>query len=323
MAGMQHATMKSIPFSVRFKAWWEGYPVEAVHAPKNRQRPPVNVEAKKAPAQPIDPNEPWGPATIEAAQSIWGQGFCGPCSKDYLEGLNQQLELQPNMAILQLGAGLGGAAQALADRYNVKVRGLEASKALVETSNAAGGPSQGQSNTRITAYNPEQLPGFKNKFDGAFSEEALFTVECKRELLSKVEEQLKPGGRLSFTEYMLGSDAAMGKENYQNWLDNERRRPHPIMLEELKDMLNDLQMQVHVSTDISPQFITMVKKAWVDAGKLATKLAEKPDGVDKIRALAKEAKLWESRRKIIESGDLRLWRVVARKKPGIRMLSDW
>jgi len=356
MIAVNQIKFKNIPISVRVKAWWEGYQVDALQDVKSGRaatakslrssgRPisdglgadgsgaggmggrsnPVTVGALRGDGNPGNERraEPWSKASVEASQAIWGKGFCGPSNEGYLNELSEQLDIKPNTSILQLGAQLGGQAQELADRYRIKVRGLEASSMLLEIGSQMGEEKRAHPNTRISPYNPESFDGFNSKFEGAFSQEALFSVEGKRDLLAQVESQLRPGGRLSLTEYMLGSNAALEKDIYHNWTKHERRAPYPVLLEEMKDILTDLKLEVHVSEDISPQYNSMVKQAWADVGTLATKLAEKPEGVEKIRAIASEAEIWQAREKITASGDLRMWRIVARKKPALRMLSDW
>jgi len=332
MLAVNRLTFKNVPLTVRFKAWWEGYEVDALVNPPKRAKPaearPINAGLKPLTPQPEPEGakgirEPWNAASVEAAQSVWGQGFCGPSNEGYLEELSEQLDIRPHTSILQLGAGLGGQAKMLADTHKVKIRGLEASSELLELGSQTGSAPAGDANIRLSPYDPENFQGIKQKFENAFSQEALFTVEGKRDLLAQVEDQLRPGGRLSLTEYMLTSTAAIQKDVYENWCKHERRVPHPVLLEEMKDILADLKLEIHVTKDISPQYNSMVKKAWAHARALATRLAENPEGVEKIRAIAKEAELWQAREKILESGDLKMWRIVARKKPTIRMLSDW
>jgi len=332
MFAAEQFTFKNIPLTTRFKAWWEGYPVDALVNPPKRPRSaevrPIDGGLKPLTPQP-EPDgakslrEPWSAASVEAAQSVWGQGFCGPNNEGYIEELSEQMDIRPHTSILQLGAQLGGQAQMLADRLKVKVRGLEASSELLELGSQSATPARAHPNIRLSPYDPENFLGFNQKFEGAFSQEALFTVESKRDLLAQVEDQLRPGGRLSLTEYMLTSTDVLKKDIYENWCRHERREPHPVVLEEMKDILADLKLEIHYTKDISPQYNSMIKRAWAQAQTLATKLAENPEGVEKIRAIAKEAELWQAREKILASGALKMWRIVARKKPTIRMLSDW
>ena len=332
MFAAEQFTFKNIPLTTRFKAWWEGYPVDALVNPPKRTRPaevrPIDGGLKPLTPQPEPDGAknlriPWSAASVEAAQSIWGQGFCGPNSEGYIEELSEQMDIRPHTSILQLGAQLGGQAQMLADQQKVKVRGLEASSDLLELGSQANPPPRAHPNMRLSPYDPESFGGFQQKFEGAFSQEALFTVEGKRDLLAQVEDQLRPGGRLSLTEFMLTSTAVLKKDTYEDWSIRERRAPHPVLLEEMKDILAELKLEIHFTKDISPQYNSMVKRAWARAQTIAAKLAERPEGVEKIRAIAKEAEVWQAREKILASGDLKMWRLVARKKPTIRMLSDW
>jgi len=68
----------------------------------------------------------------------------------------------------------------------------------------------------------------------------------------------------------------------------------------------------------------MITQAWAGADEVAAKLAKREDGAGMIQTLMREAEYWTRRKKLLESGDLLLWRIVANKKPGgPGMMSDW
>lgn len=309
------------------KAWWEGYDSDEIkerlkqNAPAEEATPEAQNRTKDQ--EPISADN-WSEQAVDIAQFIWGDGFCGPGGPDYIVALSKLLALSPEMSMLQIGAGLGGPARVLADRFGVWMTGYEESETLVDKGNSLSKMAGLEKKAILTPYDPETMECFDRKFDRALSREALFTIRDKDSMIAKIEEKLKPGGIFLMTEYVLGSDAAVTKDRYKDWLIGERKKPFPIMADELTDMLKDNHLQVRVSEDISMKYISMITKAWAGADEVAMKLAKTDDGSQKIQALMAEAEFWTRRKKLLESGDLKLWRIVASKKSSGPMgMSDW
>lgn len=319
-----------MPIGLRLKAWWEGYDPDEIKK-RLREREKVSAVEEPGPVEaPIkmsisaDTIDPWDEETIDIAQYIWGKGFCGPGGPEYIVALSKLLALSPEMSMLQIGAGLGGPARVLADRFGVWITGYDASANLVEKGNKLSKMAGLEKKAALEYYNPEEVESFGRKFDRALSKEALFTIQDKNNIIANIEDKLKPGGLFLMTEYVLGSDAVIGKDRYKEWVVGERHHPYPILAEELVGLVKGNRMQVRVSEDISMQYIEMINKAWSGADEVAAKLAKQDDGTQKIQVLMREAEFWTRRKKLLESGDLKLWRIVANKKSsGPSMMSDW
>ena len=317
-----------MPIGLRLKAWWEGYdPNEIKQRIADREaevapaEEPVAPEKKQLSADNIDP---WDEETIDIAQFIWGQGFCGPGGPEYIVTLSKLLALSPEMSMLQIGAGIGGPARVLADKFGVWITGYEASQSLVEKGNTMSKMAGMEKKAALEFYNPEDFGGFDRKFDRAMSKEALFAIQDKKNIIAQVEDKLKPGGLFLMTEYVIGSDSVVGKDRYKEWMVGERMHPYPVLADELVGMVKSNRLQVRVSEDISMQYVEMINKAWSGADEVAAKLARQEDGTQKIQTLMREAEFWTRRKKLLETGDLKLWRIVANKKStGPSMMSDW
>lgn len=317
-----------MPLGLRLKAWWEGYDPDEIKKRIRDQAPapetestPVITEKKKV---TIDTIDPWDQETIDIAQYIWGQGFCGPGGPEFIVSLSKLLALSPEMSMLQIGAGLGGPARVLADKFGVWMTGYDSSKTLVEKGNQLSKMNGMEKKAALEHYDPEELESFGRKFDRALSKEALFTIQDKKNIIANIEDKLKPGGLFLMTEYVLGSDATIGKDRYKEWVQGERQKPYPVLAEDMVDLVKGNRMQVRVSEDISTQYIEMINKAWAGADEVAAKLARDEDGTQKIQILMREAEFWTRRKKLLESGDIKLWRIVANKKSsGPSGMSDW
>ncbi len=317
-----------MPLGLRLKAWWEGYDPDEIKKRIRDQAPvpetadnPVAEEKKKVTVDTIDP---WDEETVDIAQYIWGKGFCGPGGPEFIVSLSKLLALSPEMSMLQVGAGLGGPARVLADKFGVWMTGYDSSKTLVDKGNKLSKMNGMEKKAALELYNPEELESFDRKFDRALSKEALFTIQNKNNIIANIEDKLKPGGLFLMTEYVLGSDATIGKDRYKEWVQGERQKPYPVLADDLVELVKNNRLQVRVSEDISMQYVEMINKAWAGADEVAAKLARDDDGTQKIQILMREAEFWTRRKKLLESGDIKLWRIVANKKSsGPSMMSDW
>lgn len=332
MAGKK--SNKKMPLGLRLKTWWEGYDADEVNKrfvetlpdePKPEVKEEPKVEEKKETQSGLAV-DPWDEKTIDIAQYIWGKGFCGPGGPEYIVGMSKLLALSPEMSMIQLGADIGGPARTLADRFGVWMTGYEQDESLVKAGNEMSKMQGLTKKVELETYAPDHkdFTGFDRKFDRAMAKESLCFIENKQAVITAVEEKLKPGGLFLITDYVLGHDAATAKDNYKSWKVGERSNPYPVMAEDLSEMLKSANMQVRVSEDISIQYVEMINKAWRGADKIAAQLAKEEDGANMIQILMREAEFWTRRKKLLEHGDLKLWRVVANKKSGgPSMMSDW
>jgi len=318
-----------VGMGLRLKAWWEGYDTDEIKKRLKDRQPDEFIEpeeeapkeAKNFDAENIDP---WDEETIDIAQYIWGKGFCGPGGPDYVISLSKLLALSPEMSMLQIGAGLGGPARVLVERFGVWITGFETSGMLVEKGNKLSKMAGLERKVVLEQYDTENQEGFDRKFDRAISKEALFTIQDKASMISNIEDKLKPGGLFLMTEYVIGSDAVPARDRYKEWMVGERSHPYPVLADDLVEMLKASRMQVRVSEDISRQYVEMINQAWAGADEVAAKLAKRENGTAMIQTLMREAEFWTRRKKLLESGDLMLWRIVANKKSGgPSMMSDW
>lgn len=321
-----------LPLKLRLKAWWEGYDEEELKKRLSDRMPVPEVEPEEdqpeeepaAPAPSGEEIEPWDEDKININQYIWGEGFCGPGGPDYIIQLSKLMALSPEMSMVQIGAGLGGPARVLVERFGVWMTGFEDSRKLVEKGMEMSTKLGLEKKAQLSWYDPETLDAFERRYDRAMAKEALFTIENKKGIIEAVEDKLKPGGLFLITDYVLGAESTVTKDRYKEWRVGERRMPYPVMSDELTEMVKAARMQVRVSEDITQSYVEMINKAWSGADEVAAKLARQEDGTKLIQILMQEAEFWTRRKKLLESGDIKLWRIVANKKSsGPSMMSDW
>lgn len=335
---MKATTRQALPFKLRLKAWWQGYDSAEVaarlHASQTGKEPepvskPVVKKPETAPVNLDDPElpfDPWDSNRVEIAQYIWGEGYCGPGGPDHIIDMCKLLALSPEMSLLEIGANLGGPARTLADKYGSWVTGYETSARLVELANEKSHMTGLGKKAIVKHYDTETIDDFERNFDRALAKETLYTIRDKARLLALVEHHLKPGGLFLITDFVLGSESVPGKESYREWLESEsaKRRPYMVTSQDFAQLLKNARFNIRVNEDVSASYINIVNNAWKGADKVAAQLAHQDDGETLLQALLAEAEFWSRRARMLESGDLRVWRFLAGKK-GDRpvMMSDW
>ncbi len=332
-----------LPLSLRLKAWWEGYDVDevarryqarmAAHGTQQDGSGDAGAsESQEFETRDVDEgtggppaaSANWSQAKIDVAQYIWGEGYCGPGGPDYIVALSKLMALSPEMSMLQIGCALGGPARVLVERFGVWITGYDESPDLVRVGNELSEKLGMKRKAQLTTYDLDNFEGFDRKYDRALSKEALFTLKNKRAMIEAIEDKLKPGGLFLATDLVLAQENAVASDDYRAWKVGERSTPHMVTADELSGMFKHARLQVRVSEDISDTYIKMINDAWVGADDVAAALAKEPDGAEKVQVLMNEAQFWTRRKKMLESGKLRLWRIVANKKAaGPSMMSDW
>ncbi len=296
----------------RFRAWWEGYEVlEPLDAPDNV------VETE--PQREVPAARDLEPARVKLVQDLWGEGFSSPGSHEHILTMVNIFALDPAMTVIDLGAGLGGAARTMSKKFGVWVTGFEADKDLSEAGMALSVKYGMSEHVPIKTFNPDKFQHKPMSVDCVFSKEFLFTVEDKKEFLTSIEILLKKKGQLLFTDYVLAKPGSRS-EAQTKWIDLEPRKPHPWALSDYKEALSNLQLEIRVTEDVTSAFRAMVVKG------LSKYIQSTPPGSVSGGAaptLVDEVELWIRRVQALDDGFLKVCRVHAFKKDSDKMMSDW
>ncbi len=301
----------------RFQAWWDG---DEILEPSAEPVAAADAESElEHPEQDDAPREYWEPARVSLVQDIWGRGFASPGGRDYIMSKVTIFALDPAMTVLDLGAGLGGAARFMCEKFGVWVTGLEADAALAEAAMALSVRAGMSEKVPINAFDPKAFEPKAKSVDCVFSKEFLFTVGNKPKFLKAVERLLKLKGQFLFTDYVLAKPH-LKSPVLKEWMAHEPLKPYPWAIEDYHDALTGLHLDIRVTEDVTEDFRAMVIKGWTDyiqstrQGRLSA---------DSAVVLVDEVELWTRRVQAIDSGDLKVCRVHVFKKDSERMMSDW
>lgn len=303
----------AISWRQKIAAWWNGVELDAPaeeedlpslrsHVAKDAE--PVSIEL------PEVVKDTWTSARIKVAERIWGCGYVTPGGADYVMKLVRVFGLNPKMSIADINAGPGGSSRAISEAFGMWVTAMEPSETLaahgMEESTMAGMAKK----VPIIAYDPESVELRANGFDCIFAKELFYTVVNKRHLFATVAKALKKNGQLLFTDFVLAKTDHMEEET-ANWAAHEPRRPEMWSVKQIREYLEKQGLDIRVEDDISDEMCGLILQGWMEAVKNFRPGHFEPELGE---ALLAEAELWTRRLGVLQSGDVRLYRIYALKR---------
>ena len=303
-----------IPFRIRFSAWWEGYDPEDLY-PGDPERLEFDTGRKPAAAASKERSGPktkvplWTADRIQVVERLWGAGMHTPGGEDHVQSLVKPFSLNPTMTVLDLGAGLGGCARAMAKAYGSWVTGLEQWKILAEAGMERSRLAGLDKKAPVDFYDPATLALKPNGYNCVFAKEAFFTLPDKIRLFEAVAQALRPGGQLCFTDYVT-PETAGATPPVETWRSHEPLEPHLCSSQDTLELLQQNRLDVRICEDITDMHQALVLQGWRDLTQ-----ALKPGSVapETVPHLVNEAELWARRGAVLRSGDLRVYRFYAIK----------
>lgn len=322
-AEIQH---KKVPLLSRLQAWWDGSDVVLEEADPESE----DIQPKEESESDEDSDNyavldatNWSPQRAEAAEMVWGTGFVGPSGAQEILDMVKPMGLDPSKSILDLSAGLGESSRLVAQTFGTWVTGMEASPTLAAQGNQKSVMAGLSKKAPVKQYDPETLDLDGNTFDCIFAREAFFTVKAKAQLIETLVGALKTHGELAFTDLLL-RESDLKSDAIKKWKKGESVEPHPWSIDEALEALRSHHLDVRVNEDITESYRALVVKGLERL--ISTNRRRKRVDEQLGETLMAEAELWARRIEAFDSGDLRVYRFLARKLElgnDIKGMSDW
>jgi SAM-dependent methyltransferase len=208
---------------------------------------------------PDDAAAPLDPMTVR--QWLWGPGFTIPGNADYVLKLVKPFAPNPAMSLLDVAAGLGGPARAIAAAFDTYMSGLERDADLarrgMELSVAAGQ----QKHAPIGAMDPESFELKSGAFDGILGRGATYMVQDKERFLRVLLLALKHRGQLLLTDYVV-DPALAARPELAVWSSQQPNRPSLWTLQQYVDCLKSLGCDIRITEDITQDLKLQIVLGW-------------------------------------------------------------
>jgi ubiquinone/menaquinone biosynthesis C-methylase UbiE len=217
----------------------------------------IDIDAAAAASGP--PVPPLDPLTIR--QWLWGSGFHMPGNAEYVLKLVKPFAANPAMSMLDVAAGMGGAARAISEAFGTYITGLERDPDLarrgMEMSIAAGM----QRHAPVSAIDPETFELRTGAFDCILARGATYTVQDKERFMRVLILGLKQRGQLLMTDFVL-DPARAERPELALWTPLQPYPPSPWTLQQYTDCFKSLGFDVRITEDITQDLKLQIVLGW-------------------------------------------------------------
>jgi SAM-dependent methyltransferase len=201
------------------------------------------------------------PDPFAIRQRLYGRGYVIPGDAAWLLSLVEPFRLDASSALLDLAAGLGGPARAIAQAFHVRVTGIERDHERARQANAMSAALGAAHLVRIKACDPETLELGTAKFDGALGREASYTIAEKERFLRVVAQALRPRGRIVLTDFVLDRGAGERSE-LEAWRLHRPQRPLLWTAAQYADCFKSVGYGLARAEEISALYRRQIVAAW-------------------------------------------------------------
>lgn len=139
----------------------------------------------------------------------------GPVDEFHIGGrvatqhLLDQLDLQSNQHILDIGCGLGGGSRFAAQTYGCQVTGIDLTPEYVDTGNALSDWVGLGERIEMLVANATELPQANDSFDAAYMLHVGMNIADKQRLFTEIHRVVKSGAKIGIYDIMRASDGAL------------------------------------------------------------------------------------------------------------------
>jgi phosphoethanolamine N-methyltransferase len=236
---------------------------------------------------------------IRKYETIYGRNFISPGGQTTARDILSLVALTPNMEVLDVGCGLGGAAFLIAKTFGARVHGIELSRNMLQLAQTRCQEAQ---LTRVVTFEHADILRYQpsSDFDLVYSRDVFLHIHDKVDLLDAIRRCLRPGGLLLFSDYLCRTGAKSA--DFEAYI---RGRGYDLRtLEEYRVLLEQAGFEVLLAQDRTADFIEILER---ELEQLAANLLDETERA----ALAQS---WRDKLRRARAGEQR-WGVCMAKKP--------
>ena len=148
----------------------------------------------------ITENDPYQPDNVPLYEAIYGKNLISLGGLAAIDNMFSDLNIH-GLKALDLGFGLGGVAYYLAEKYKMRIAGIEIHPWMVEYARDHA-PANLSDTLEFHTYNNGNLPYKPETFDLVYSKGVLNHVADKVSLFKKINAVLKPNGLFVIADWI-------------------------------------------------------------------------------------------------------------------------
>lgn len=300
------ASVKDIPLSVRFKAWWEGYDPDSLYSliASTKKIPPTSLSGANPKAtgqsttrrslQSLKPFT-WSEQRAAANQLVWGPGFLEPPIPLDSKLLIRKLEIKPGHVIAAIGSGLGGFDRYLFETHNCQIEGYDVRSDIVDLGNRSQNRESGAKYPSLAAFDPASDQPLSRRYDRMFMTNTLGRVSALPTLLAKLSKALRPGSKFLIFDWFR-TPGKTANELVSALGDNSD--PHFVSMLDSSEtcrLLGANNFSISENILMTSEAVEALTKPWRLIVDSMTEVLHDMDRRDLIDELLAEAELWASR----------------------------
>jgi len=296
-------------FMTRFQAWWHGHELEASAPAAKSAKPPSAPETVDQTPPAADDSPISAAVRMQIAQMVWTTGFVWPGGEELALDLAKPLGLDSSSTLIEIGSGLGGGARAIAESLGTYVTGFDFDPEVAAEAMIQATVHSLEEKAKVSPIDPQKPALRKDFFRAAMVREALYRVEDKRTLLAELVASVKKDQPIVMFDLFAG--AAEPSKILTDWIALE---PYPIHLwqvDRVIGLLVENHLEIRVNQDDTEMYCAMALRAW-------SEFVERLEGAkmtkDLVIPLVHEVELWARRIAALQSGDLKVQRLVGIKR---------
>jgi phosphoethanolamine N-methyltransferase len=192
---------------------------------------------------------------IRKYESIYGRNFISPGGESTARDILSLVAITPNMDVLDVGCGLGGAAFLIAQTFGARVHGIDLSRNMLQLAQER---CQAVQLTHAVTFEHGDILCYQppRDFDLVHSRDVFLHIHDKAGLFGAIRRCLRPSGLLLFTDYLCRAGAKSA--DFAAYI---RGRGYDLRpLDEYRVLLQQAGFEVLLAQDRTADFIEILQR---------------------------------------------------------------
>lgn len=191
-------------------------------------------------------------------EKIFGRTFVSTGGRETTEKFVEMLDLKKGDHVLDVGCGIGGSAFYMAEKYNVRVTGIDLSSNMISIAYERASELKNYDTRSLIQFEIGDITkrNFPEaSFDVIYSRDCILHIKGKDALFRDFLKWLKPGGRLLITDYCC-KDGPHSPE-YAAYV--EQRHYHVLSPQKYGELLSNVGFVNVRAEDRTEQFVQVLQ----------------------------------------------------------------